>query len=94
MRRYLKMMMMDMQIKSQYTDQQLKLRQQCLSILLKKYEVTTESKYSLRDIYECAEEWTLKFNVSNGVVDYFKTYFSNGKQKNSKEINQVSKEKS
>ena len=85
---------MDMQIKSQYTDQQLKLRQQCLSILLKKYEVTTESKYSLRDIYECAEEWTLKFNVSNGVVDYFKTYFSNGKQKNSKEINQVSKEKS
>ena len=87
-------MMMDMQIKSQYTDQQLKLRQQCLSILLKKYEVTTESKYSLRDIYECAEEWTLKFNVSNGVVDYFKTYFSNGNQKNSKEINQVSKEKS
>ena len=87
-------MMMDMQIKSQYTDQQLKLRQQCLSILLKKYEVTTESKYSLRDIYECAEEWTLKFNVSNGVVDYFKTYFSNGNQKNSKEINQVSKEES
>ena len=87
-------MMMDMQIKSQYTDQQLKLRQQCLSILLKKYEVTTESKYSLRDIYECAEEWTLKFNVSNGVVDYFKTYFLNGNQKNSKEINQVSKEES
>ena len=87
-------MMMDMQIKSQYTGQQLKLRQQCLSILLKKYEVTTESKYSLRDIYECAEEWTLKFNVSNGVVDYFKTYFSNGNQKNSKEINQVSKEES
>ena len=94
MRRYLKMMMMVMQTEKEYSDHKLKLRQQCLSILLKKYEVTTESKYSLRDIYECAEEWTLKFNVSNGVIDYFKTYFSNGKQKNSKEINQVSKEKS
>ena len=94
MRRYLKMMMMVMQTEKKYSDHKLKLRQQCLSILLKKYEVTTESKYSLRDIYECAEEWTLKFNVSNGIIDYFKTYFSNGNQKNSKEINQVSKEES
>ena len=94
MRRYLKMMMMVMQTEKEYSDHKLNLRQQCLSILLKKYEVTTESKYSLRDIYECAEEWTLKFNVSNGIIDYFKTYFSNGNQTNSKEINQVSKEES
>ena len=38
-----------------------------------------------------AEEWTHKYKTSNGVVDYFKAYFSNGSQKISKEINQVSK---
>ena len=84
------MMMMVMQTEKEYSDHKLKLRQQCLSILLKKYEITTESKYSLRDIYECAEEWTRKYKTSNGVVDYFKAYFSNGSQKISKEINQVS----
>ena len=88
------MMMMVMQTEKEYSDHKLKLRQQCLSILLKKYEVTTESKYSLRDIYECTEEWTHKYKTSNGIIDYFKAYFSNGNQKISKEINQVSKEKS
>ena len=87
-------MMMVMQTKEKYSEEQLKLRQQCLSILLKRYEITTESKYSLRDIYECTEEWTLKYKTSNGIVDYFKAYFLHGKQENSKEINQVSKEKS
>ena len=90
MKKFLKEMMMDMQTEEKYSEEQLKLRQQCLSILLKKYEITTESKYSLRDIYECAEEWTHKYKTSNGVVDYFKAYFSNGSQKISKEINQVS----
>ena len=86
--------MMVMQTEEQYSEEQLKLRQQCLSILLKSYEITTESKYSLRDIYECAEEWTHKYKTSNGVVDYFKTNFSNGNHKNSKQINQFIKEKS
>ena len=57
---------------------------------MKRYEITTKSKYSLRDIYECAEEWTHKYETSNGIVDYFKEYFLNGSQKNSKEVNQVS----
>ena len=57
---------------------------------MKRYEITTESKYSLRDIYECAEEWTHKYKTSNGIIDYFKAYFSNGSQKISKKINQVS----
>ena len=83
-------MMMVMQTEEKYSEEQLKLREQCLSILLKKYEITTESKYSLRDIYECTEEWTLKYKTSNGIVDYFKAYFSNGSQKISKEVNQVS----
>ena len=83
-------MMMAMQTEEKYSEEQLKLREQCLSILLKKYEITTESKYSLRDIYECTEEWTLKYKTSNGIIDYFKAYFSHGNQKDSKEINQVS----
>ena len=78
------------QTKEKYSEEQLKLREQCLSILLKKYEITSESKYSLRDLYECAEEWTHKYKTSNGIVDYFKAYFSHGNQKISKEINQVS----
>ena len=90
MKKFLKEMMMVMQTEEKYSEEQLKLRQQCLSILLKMYEITTESKYSLRDLYECAEEWTHKYETSNGVVDYFKAYFSNGNQKISKEINQVS----
>ena len=57
---------------------------------MKKYQITDESKYSLRDIYECAEEWTHKYETSNGIVDYFKAYFLNGSQKISKKINQVS----
>ena len=87
-------MMMVMQTEDQYSEEKLKLREKCLSILMKRYEVTTKSKYSLRDIYECTEEWTHKYKTSNGIVDYFKTYFSNWNQKNSKEINKVSKEKS
>ena len=83
-------MMMVTQTKEKYSEEQLKLREQCLSILLKKDEIASESKYSLRDLYECAEEWTHKYKTSNGVVDYFKAYFSNGSQKISKEINQVS----
>ena len=79
-----------MQTEEKYSEEQLKLREQCLSILLKKDEIASESKYSLRDLYECAEEWTHKYKTSNGVVDYFKAYFSNGSQKISKEINQVS----
>ena len=81
---------MVMQTEEQYSEEKLKLREQCLSILLKKYEITTESKYSLRDIYECTEEWTHKYKTSNGIIVYFKAYFSNGSQKISKEVNQVS----
>ena len=83
-------MMMVMQTEEKYSEEQLKLREKCLSILMKRYEITTESKYSLRDIYECAEEWTHKYKTSNGIIDYFKAYFSNGSQKISKKINQVS----
>ena len=62
---------MVMQTEEQYSEEKLKLRENSLSILMKRYEITTKSKYSLRDIYECAEEWTHKYETSNGIVDYF-----------------------
>ena len=59
------------------TDEQLKLRADCLSILLRKYgDVPTGAKYSLKDIYECADEWTQKQATTSGIVDYFRAYFS------------------
>ena len=68
-----------------YSDDKLKLRAECLGILLKKYgEITPESKYSLKDIYECAEEWTSKgHKISAGITDYFRAYFSHEGQESS-----------
>ena len=79
MTRFLKMMT------DKYSDNQLKLRGECLGILLKKYgDITPESKYSLKDIYECAEEWTSKgHKISAGITDYFRAYFSNEGQESS-----------
>ena len=67
------------------TDEQLKLRADCLSILLRKYgDVPTGAKYSLKDIYECAEEWTSKgHKISAGIVDYLRVYFAHEGQEGS-----------
>ena len=57
-------------------DSKLKLRSEALSILLKKYgDIQPGAKYSLRDIYECADEWTEKQVTTSGIVDYFRAYF-------------------
>ena len=52
-----------------YTDEQMKLRQQTLSILLNNFDDN-------RAIYECAEEWTSKFETTSGLIKYYKTYFA------------------
>ena len=58
-------------------DSKLKLRSEALSILLKKYgDIKPGAKYSLRAIYECADEWTEKQVTTSGIVDYFRAYFS------------------
>ena len=59
------------------TDAELKLRADCLKILLSKYGDIDplKSKYSLKDIYECADEWTQKQATTSGIVDYFRAYF-------------------
>ena len=53
-----------------YSDSKLKLRKEVLAILLKKYGHENNN----RAIYECADEWVEKYNVSFGVVDYYNAY--------------------
>ena len=53
-----------------YSDEKLKLRQEVLAILLKKYSHENNN----RAIYECADEWVNKYVISAGVVDYYNAY--------------------
>ena len=52
-------------------ESKLKLRQEVLGILMKKFgnECTNKS------IYECADEWCSKQVSSNGIVSYFEAYY-------------------
>ena len=73
MTKFLRTMMADL------TDEELKLRANCLKILLSKYGDIDplKDKYSLKDIYECADEWVSKgHKISAGITDYFHAYFS------------------
>jgi len=61
------------------TEEELKLRANCLKILLSKYGDIDplKDKYSSKDIYECADEWISKgHKISAGITDYFHAYFS------------------
>ena len=53
-----------------YSDAKMKLRQEVLAILLKKYSHENNNGA----IYECADEWVSKYPISAGVVDYFNAY--------------------
>ena len=62
-----------------YADDKLKLRAECLGILLKKYGgATVESAgYSNKDIYECADIWISQGNKTTfGIVAFFNAYFN------------------
>ena len=48
----------------------LKLRQEVLKILMKKFGHEGNN----RAIYECADEWVNKYPISAGVVDYYNAY--------------------
>ena len=50
-------------------NEQMELRQQTLSILLKNFN-------NNRAIYECADEWASKFTTTSGLIKYYKTYFA------------------
>ena len=73
MTKFLRTMMADL------TEEELKLRANCLKILLSKYGDIDplKDKYSSKDIYECADEWISKgHKISAGITDYFHAYFS------------------
>ena len=66
-----------MMIEEKYTEEQMKLRQEVLQILFKKFG---NGSYSNNTIYECANEWIEKGNVrSDGVVSYFNAYYNMNK---------------
>ncbi len=78
MMRYLKMMNSDWR----YSDDRLKNRAKCLSILLNKYGSARieEQNYFTKDIYECVDTWVSQGNpTSSGIVAYFEAYFKGEK---------------
>ena len=70
-------MMMDTQTDPRYSEEKLKLRAECLTLLLKNYGNINihEATYSTQDIYECADEWCSKQSTTSGLVAYFKAYY-------------------
>tara|TARA_A100001201_G_scaffold48837_1_gene48659 strand:+ start:63 stop:281 length:219 start_codon:yes stop_codon:yes gene_type:complete len=65
-----------------YNEDKMKLRQEVLSILLKKYgselDNTRVSKYTNQSIYQCAHDWVSQGNkISAGVVKYYEAYYGN-----------------
>ena len=66
-----------MMMEDQYTEEQMKLRQEVLQILFKKFG---NGDYSGKKIYECANEWIEKgHKISSGVVKYYDAYYNASK---------------
>ena len=63
-----------------YNEDRMKLRQEVLSILLKRYggelDDTRKSKYTNQSIYQCAHDWVSQgHKISSGVVKYYEAYY-------------------
>ena len=72
---------MDIQTDWRYSDQKMKLRQECLSILMQKFgsQLNSDgtSKYSNQSIYECARDWVSQGNmISAGLVKFYEVYYA------------------
>ena len=61
-----------------YSDQRMKVRNQCLNVLIAKFGHQLEGglpKYSNQSIYECAQEWVSQGNMHTaGIVKYYEAY--------------------
>ena len=57
---------------TELTEEQLKLRERVLIILLKEFS----SEKNNRAIYACADEWCKKQVSTNGLVSYYKAYYN------------------
>ena len=61
-------------VEDKYTEAQMKLRQEVLRILFKKFG---NGDYSNGSIYECADEWVAKgHKISSGIVKYYDAYYN------------------
>ena len=73
---------MDTPTDSQYSEEKLKLRAECLKILLKTYgNINIKEVTPTRAIYECADEWCSKHVTTTGLVAYFKAYYVQNEDK-------------
>ena len=64
-----------------YSEDRMQLREQCLSVLLRKYGSDLNKngapKYSTESIYACAHDWVSQGNPStSGIVKYYKAYYN------------------
>ena len=59
------------------TENQLKLRSYVLKVLLQEFGNT----HSNKSIYECADDWCSKQVTTNGLVNYYKAYYTGEKYK-------------
>ena len=57
---------------TELTEEQLKLRERVLIILLKEFS----GEKNNRAIYACADEWCKKQVCTNGLVSYYKAYYN------------------
>ena len=56
-----------------YTRDQMKLREQSIEVLFKNFSCDNNN----RSIYECADEWIAKGNVTTaGLVKYYQAYYT------------------
>ena len=63
-----------------YSEDRLAFREQCLSILLRKYgselNDNGEPKYSCESIYGCAHDWVSQGNPeAAGIINHYKTHY-------------------
>ena len=79
-----------MDTRTEYTDDHLTLRAECLKILLNKYGGVDliNAGYSNTDIYECADIWISQGNKTTfGIVAFFNAYFNRNEGQESSKIN-------
>lgn len=59
-------------VQSSMTEEELKVRERALLILLKEFG----DEKTNRAIYACAEEWCKQQVTTNGLVSYYKAYYN------------------
>lgn len=59
-----------------YSEERMKLREQCLLVLLKKYGVLNHNETDNKAIYECAHDWISQgHKTTSGIVKYYEAYY-------------------